>query len=144
MSWDTPNYAVPGLMPVTSPKADTSILEVKPELLLETHVHGDDWPGVVSIGPITVNGAVPANPVAWATMTFRRRVGCTPALILSSENGEIVLDDAVGWVMSIPAVQASDFVLNVGIWEWDIKAIEATSGELYRLYSGWLQVVDAA
>ena len=141
MSWDTPNFAIPGLMPVTTPKYENA-LSLSPEtVFFEPCVEGDDWEGVPTVGPVTFNGQQPSAALSSARLVFYESIITYPELVLTSGAGNIVIEDAVTWEMSIPIVPAESFTLKAGTYKWVIETTDA-DGVVRSLYKGILEVRD--
>ena len=80
------------------------------EIGLGDHRRGDRWPGIASIGPVTINGAAPVDLLARVRMQFRH-VGGSKVFRLDSELGapadaHVVIDDAASDPLSpLPVVE---------------------------------------
>lgn len=141
MSWDTPNYAVPGLMPVTSSKANNAMSLAPAPTFLDPHVEGDNWVGIPVIGPMTVDGVRPSASLAGVRMIFFQEVISCSELILTNESGHIIIEDEVTWEFSIPEVPSGDFTLKAGSYKWVIETTDA-DGVVRSLLNGILEVRD--
>lgn len=141
MSWDTPNYAVPGLMPVTSPKYEKALALSPETIFFEPCVEGDDWEGVPTIGPVLFNGTQPADALSKVRLIFFETLFTAPDLILTSESGIVVIEDAATWEISVPVVTAELFTLKAGTYKWVIETTDA-AGVVRSLFKGILEVQD--
>lgn len=109
---------------------------------LPEHKRGDRWPGILSIGPVTIDGQTPAEALARMRMhlvmgaaTFR--LDSDPA---SERDAEILIVDAAAWRAAIPPV--SQFVPAPGKWAWDMEFYAAGQAAPLTLYRGTLLVLD--
>lgn len=133
------DFAIPGLMPVTTPIYD----ETPPVFRLERHRALDSkWAGVERLGPVTFFNpgeapVVPSVSAASAILEFRPRLheGCT-AKTLKSEDDKIVINDAELWDFTVPPQELD---LMPGIWDWKFIVTD-TDGETYLAYTGTLLV----
>ena len=132
------DYAIPGLMPLTSPVAETeaplpSVLE--PHSLAQTL-----WQGIESIGPYTINDLPPYFSAEKVTMTLINGNWPCVSYTLSSEpvegEGTITIHDSATWWFSI---EAQALPLLPGIWEWKIFVTDFR-GEILPIFSGILPI----
>lgn len=142
MSWDTPNYAVPGLMPVTSPKQEAAMPLLPIVIFLEPHVMGDDWAGIPTIGPVLFNDAPPSTTLAVARIIFFRNNLSEHELIIDTSSPYFTIVDDATWEMTIGVVPGVEFTLTEGQWEWIID-VEDADGIKQTLYRGTIEVTEA-
>lgn len=109
---------------------------------LDDHVQGDTWEGITLIGPVTINGAAPALPLASATLTFRRSYSdFEPAYVLTTGTppqgqGQMTLQSAAEWRLSVPA---QPLPLKAATWRWDVTMVDSAGGT-YTYVGGLLKV----
>lgn len=107
---------------------------------LPDHKRGDKWPGITSIGPVIINDAQPATPLARIRMQFRRQghvftLDSDPA---QSRNAAVQIDNATTWEASIPEVQG--FLPAAGEWAWDMEFYAVGDQAPLTLYKGDITV----
>ena len=104
---------------------------------LTSIVYGDTWNGISSIN-VQVNGEAPSSTLASARMQFRRtKQSNVIALGLSTSGGEIVIDDATNWDLSIAPI---DLTLTPGVYLWDIEFTD--SDDVVKTYvEGSLEIL---
>jgi hypothetical protein len=138
MSYNTPNYAIPGLMPVTSPLAELLPLLIR----LETYYKANSpWPGIESIGPVLVNDEVPASPAALVVMEFAEDTDfqniCYTLASDASADGTVTIDgDGSTWLFEVPD---QDLPLHIGMWHWRLL-ITAVDESVLKIYGGTLLI----
>jgi hypothetical protein len=93
-------------------------MPVPPTQTLDPVTEGDTWPGIPTIGPVTIN----QSPMPWtaesATLIFRRiGNGCGTRELAAPV--EIV--DGVTWEFTVPEIAYSSFDIREGRWEGDFK-----------------------
>lgn len=99
---------------------------------------GDTWSG---FGPVTftVDGSEPSNAIASVRLQFRTRDqigGSDYAAQLTSAGGDITIDDADAWQITIPA-QVLD--LDPATYWYDVE-ITDNAGGIYSWLEGKLSV----
>jgi len=106
---------------------------------LDSYYKGDSWGGML-IGPVIINDAVPAYPVASVRMQFRDtefgdlgyELNTTPA----EGQGLINIINAATWEI---AVDPQVIGLTEGRWDWDFECTDSM-GFVVTLYRGVLVV----
>ena len=94
---------------------------------LKDKVRGDSWRGLpvlqILVKPTPEATAVPpAVAVASARMGFKKRYeDIEYALLLTTEDGTIVINDAGDWDFTVPPVL--NFPLGAGTWLYDFETI---------------------
>ena len=115
------------------------------DIVLNPHVRGDQWAGIGSIGPVTVDGAAPAEALARVKMHFRKVGDNSKALgygfdsTVTSGFGVIVIGNAATWAVSVPE-QA--LPLAEGKWNWDMEFYRTGVTLPWTLFRGVLEVLE--
>ena len=107
------------------------------EIDLPSHRRGDWWTGIKQIGPVSVDGSVPSDPLDRIKMHFTKRDGALFTLDSDSTtfpDAPIVISDATGWVANIPPVEK--FLPVAGVWQWDMKFYSASFPNSIAFYYG--------
>jgi len=83
---------------------------------------GDRWPGITSIGPVTIADGQPAVTLARVRMQFRLD---DAVYTLDSDSGQspdapITISNATTWIATVPAVETG-FCTTAGKWQFDIE-----------------------
>lgn len=107
---------------------------------LADHKLGDNWIGIGTIGPVTVNSQTPGNALTRVRMTFR--LGQTTYTLDSTGSQGIVIDNANTWAASIAA--RDEFLPRAGRWVWEMEFWQVGYDDPWTLYSGTLVVHDDA
>lgn len=145
MSWSTPNYAVPGLMPTTSPKYEASTFVQIPPIILVPYILGEIWDGIASVGPVLINGLQPVHALSSVRMVLYWSYKKSAAVVFSTNpsdgQGEITISDAFTWELTVEPTQAEIMNLHPGTWLWDMYATD-TAGHEITLYKGTLDVLE--
>lgn len=120
-------FAIPGLMPVCSPKYDETV----PPFILYPHCVSDTlWEGIDPIGPILRDdgeGNLTAPPTAAARLLIEFVPRMHPereCVVFDSEPGADGLTEIVNaetWAFS---VAAQPLPLDVGWWDWQMKVVD--------------------
>lgn len=110
---------------------------------LENHTLGDIWSGILSIGPITINGVTPAETLAKVRMWLRHTDGTL--FKISSDgtetpDGVVTIDNATTWEAHVPEI--ADFVTKAGVWSWDMEFWRTGAIGPETLFKGRLTVTD--
>ena len=108
---------------------------------LDDHKLGDRWVGA-TIGPVTINGSTPSNPLTRVRMQFR--LG-TSVYTLDSDSSQtrdaaITIDDADTWEASI--AELDTFLATPGRWSWDMEFYVAAYSSPLTLFKGSILVHD--
>lgn len=129
----TTNFALPGLMPLDSPVAD-----VTPPYVTLTPFRAEDskWDGIEAIGPVTINGIAPEETALAAELVLRHELPGICPITLTTENGGVVIADAVSWYFYVPA-QALHVI--PGPWRWKFRVTTDSGTKTY--YEGVLPVL---
>ncbi len=108
---------------------------------------GDVWPpspdgsGLISIGPILINGSTPSVELDRVVMRFEKNGVC---FVFDSEifdrNAPITITDNVAWTAEIPPV--SEFLTSPGEWEWEMLFYSGGSSAPLTMYYGVITVVE--
>lgn len=145
MSWNTPNYALPGLMPEGSPVSEISMSKPTPLIFLDQYAAGDYWEGIVGLGPILFGSETPTSPVVSARMLFTWEDYSVPTVTLTTDTDEpegvIIIDDEDSWEMHIDPVTPEVFKLTPGLWNWSFETTDSI-GTTRTLYKGVLEVTE--
>lgn len=112
---------------------------------LPEHIRGDLWAGIAGIGPVTVNGVVPANDLASARITFRRSLeasaeGYSLSTAPTAGQGTITLASANEWELVVPP-QA--LPLSWGAWVADLQLVDS-AGQVFTYVQFTLNVLADA
>lgn len=107
---------------------------------------GDRWLGITQIGPITINGATPADALTRVRMTLQLegrsqtpvRLVIDSSVDATDRDAPAEISDAANWVATIPPVQ--EFFEYAGNWKWDIAFYDAGNTGPLTLYKGVLIV----
>lgn len=112
--------------------------EVRATKNLVAKVQGDSWRGLPVIR-IRVNGVAPSIPVASARMVIKKNIDDTEiALLLSTEDGTIVINDAGDWYFTVPPI--IDFTLAAGNWVYSFKTVR-TDGYKRTYFGGQFKIL---
>ncbi len=131
------DFAVPGLMPITSPKYDVAprFYELEPHCASDTN-----WIGMASIGPVTINDEAPVFPAARALMIFTPQINPERVcVIFDSEEGAdgiIEIADPETWFFE---VIEQPLPVWPGMWRWEFKVIDSQDVAI-KLYEGQILV----
>ena len=139
MSWDRPNYAIPGLMPESSPKFE-SVQRTNPdgtpydEHRMTPVLSGDRWPGE-SFDVIYEGG----NPGVLTTLRITMRLGSTQGDVgLEMADGDgLTITDPQTWSFDI---DACNIPLSPGEWWGDVECTNE-DGEVYTPFTIVLPVL---
>jgi hypothetical protein len=130
-------FAVPGLMPIDSPKFDVT----PPFLAFESQSASDTlWEAVSSIGPITFNDYAPTFAAIRATLIFTPQFKPEHKCVIfdSDEGGDgtIAISDADIWYFEVPP---QPLPLYPGLWRWKFTVTD-TRGVSMKLYQGQILI----
>lgn len=101
------------------------------KIQLEDHTCGSQWEGILSIGPILINGAAPSHAVDTCSLQFRSRPTGALGQELNEADG-ITINDPVTWDFTIPPLVLD---LTAGKYDWEFKAFD-TEGVPRAYYKG--------
>jgi hypothetical protein len=114
------------------------------EIPLPDHKRGDRWPGIASVGPVLINGAIPPAPLTRVRMHFLHSGGRKDFKLDSSSAAApaapILITDAANWVAQVPEVQ--NFLSLAGRWSWDMEFYQADKTSPLTLYKGHIEVLS--
>lgn len=135
MSWDRPNYAIPGLMPELSPNADRLIRlnpDGSPVPLHEviSLLDGDWWDGEEFT--ITFSEGQPAD-LAQVRILFRKSSlqGEAGSWFTTGEGGGLTITDPADWVFTFDGFNV-DF--GPGDWYGDVECTDV-DGKVYTPFT---------
>ncbi len=131
-------FAIPGMMPVSSPLYDT----LPPRPVLSPYRLGNSlWGGISSIGPITRNGAPFPHPAVRVLLEFSSAAhGRRIQWVLDSDeggDGSVTIVNAGTWAFQVPP---QPLPLRQGNWDWSFKVVDST-GETHNPYTGTISVI---
>ncbi len=130
-------FAIPGLMPTTSPVA-----EVTPQYLqFESHDSSNtNWVGVESIGPILINDESPTVEAARVILEFVPQLyPDRECVVFDSEpdaDGLIVIEEPDTWEFVIPP---QPLPLCPGLWDWRLRVVTVEDVSI-TLYNGQILI----
>ena len=111
------------------------------KISLDSHVRGDRWPGIPTIGPVTINGVQPSSALTRIRAQFRsprRGVFTLDSDDVGDRDAPIIIGNATTWEASVPEVV--DFLPEVGDWSWDMEFYQAGFDGPRTFYHGILTV----
>ena len=111
------------------------------QIKLDTHYEGDSWAGML-VGPIVINEAQPANPLASVRMQFRDVETDELAFELNTSpgagEGTITITNANTWEIEVPTQLIG---LEAGRYNWDFQCTDS-SGFVITTYKGIFRVTE--
>jgi len=132
MSYDLPNYAIPGLMPVTSPLSEGAPLHVNLPVYYKAN---ELWDGIESIGPTTRDSDAATVKMEFALDSSFESM-CLTLASDGSETGTVTITDAETWLFAVPA---QELPLDVGLWFWRIH-VTGDDAVTWRAHQGTLVI----
>lgn len=130
-------FAIPGLMPINSPKFDVApaFLELEPHSASATN-----WIGITSIGPITVNNEAPVYPASRVYMVFTPQYDPSSACVVFDSDvgadGIIQISSAETWFFEVPE---QPLPLWPGLWKWEMHVVDSQDVR-HPLYTGQILI----
>jgi hypothetical protein len=95
------------------------------------------WDGLTA--SLTSDGTTFADPLASVKMTFK--LAGVESLTLTSDGGDITIDDAAAWSFTVNAIER--LTLTAGVHSWAIETTsDATPASIQDYFVGTLTVKD--
>ena len=101
------------------------------------HRSGDTWKGISSL-TIKINGEAPSVSLASVKIQFRKNAGTSVVLELSTEDGTIVILDAINWTIQIPKIIVT---LYPDTYIYDIQTVDS-NGDIFTYVVGTWEIIE--
>ena len=143
MSWDRPNYAIPGLMPESSPVYEAT-MRINPdgtpyeEHRMDPVLHGDWWEG--ESFNVTYEGGSPGTLAAVRIVLRKGSLEGDAGAEWSADNGLTITDDGAESGIWSFELTAHNIALEPGDWWGDVECVN-TDGQVYTPFTIVLPVL---